>query len=1067
MSKNKYLLILVLLGLIGLAYAQHPDTAWVRTYNGPDNYDDYANAIAVDGDGNVYVTGASATIADWPYNSDYATIKYYPDGTIAWTSRYNGPENGNDEAKAIALRSDTVYVTGHSYSDATFDNYCTIKYLPNGDTAWVRTYNGPGNYEDWATAIAVDGSGNVYVTGHGYGSGITADYATIKYLPNGDTAWVRMYDGPGNSGDQANAIAVDGDGNAYVTGTSATNAYSPGSPDDMDYATIKYNSTGDTAVANGGWVRRYTGPGTEDDYGNAIEVDGSGNVYVTGNSGDGTGRYTQDFATIKYTTDGDTTVAAGGWVRRYDGPENENDGAFALALRADTVYVTGQSYRPSVSNDDYATIKYLPNGDTAWVRIYNGPTNNSDYAYAIAVDDAGNVYVTGRSFGSYDPWTGDNYATVKYNSAGVQQWDAIYNGPASGDDRASAIAVAGSGKAAGNVYVTGASATNQYWPPCFDYATIKYSATNAHWTISATVGNHGSIDPSGDVEVAVGTDQSFTITPDSGYQVADVLVDGVSVGAVTEYTFVNVTADHTIHAIFVWIIWADGNYCSIDPSGDVEVMPGADQTFTITPDEGYHVADVLVDGVSVGAVTRYTFVNVTADHTIHATCAGWIQRPESLPTGVSGKYMKAGGAMVSARGQCLYAFRGNKSREFYKFDGSSWAAMCTIPDGYKPPRTDSGKINKRKYPGAGAALCWNGVYYPNPIIYATKGGGTREFWAYDVNGDSWTQKAFIPPTKGIKAGTSLACKDGKIYMLAGSVKKDSPNFYVYTPEADTPFGTPWDTLSRVPLAGDPYRPKAYKAGSCLTILNNTIHALKGGDKQSYFFRYDAPDWTALESIPLYDTVARATTVPAHAAKTKKTKVKDGGAMTNNGNTIYAIKGGGATSLWKYTPDAGWLSSIDDTIPRLNKKSVEKSGAALVYDPGWNKLYLLKGNNTPEFWKYVPSDLEAKVVASVSVTPTTYTSVMAKKTMTTSEFNFAVAPNPFTKLATIRYTVPISGKVTLKLYNAIGRLVETMNDGYLNAGTYTMNLTTRNISSGVYFLRYTDNTNKSEIKLIVQ
>ena len=184
MSKNKYLLILVLLGLIGLAYAQHPDTAWVRTYNGPDNYDDYANAIAVDGDGNVYVTGASATIADWPYNSDYATIKYYPDGTIAWTSRYNGPENGNDEAKAIALRSDTVYVTGHSYSDATFDNYCTIKYLPNGDTAWVRTYNGPGNYEDWATAIAVDGSGNVYVTGNSRTGGYD-DYLTIKYVQTG------------------------------------------------------------------------------------------------------------------------------------------------------------------------------------------------------------------------------------------------------------------------------------------------------------------------------------------------------------------------------------------------------------------------------------------------------------------------------------------------------------------------------------------------------------------------------------------------------------------------------------------------------------------------------------------------------------------------------------------------------------------------------------------------------------------------------------------------------------------------------------------------------------------
>jgi hypothetical protein len=1056
MKSSKYLLILVLLGLIGLAYAQHPDTAWVRTYNGPDNYDDYANAISVDGDGNVYVTGASATISDWPYNYNFATIKYNPDGTIAWTSRYNGPGIGSDEAKAIALRSDTVYVTGHGYSDATFDDYTTIKYLPNGDTAWVRTYNGPGNDEDCATAIAVDGSGNVYVTGRSTGSGISPDYATIKYLPNGDTAWVRMYDGPQHRGDQANAIAVDGSGNVYVTGQSNNG------PDeytyDMDYATIKYNSDGDTV--SGGWVRRYNGPANEDDYGNAIGVDGSGNVYVTGNSGDGYGNYTQDFATIKYNSTGDTAVANGGWVRRYTGPEDENDGAFALALRSDTVYVTGQSYRPSVSNDDYATIKYLPNGDTAWVRTYNGPTNNSDYAYAIAVDGTGDVYVTGRSFGSYDPWTGDNYATVKYNSAGVQQWDAIYNGPANGDDQASAIAVDGSGKA-GNVYVTGASATNQYWPPCPDYATIKYSTTNAHWTITATAGNHGSIDPSGDVEVQPSADQSFTITPDFGYQVADVLVDGVSVGAETTYTFEDVTADHTIHAIFVWIITATtSDHGSIDPSGDVEVQPGADQSFTITPDDGFHVADVLVDGVSVGAVTTYTFEDVTADHTIHAAFAGWYQRLSMPGDSVNNKYVKAGGAMVFASDpgnwtDALYAFRGNKSREFYRWENSSWAAMCTIPDGYKPPRTDSGKINKKKYPGKGAALCWNGMFFGS-TIYATKGGSTFEFWAYDVSSNTWTQKAFVPSTQKLKGGTSMAYYGGKVYLLAGAQKKDNHNnFFVY----DT-ISNVWDTLTGAPLTPPATgKAKPFKDGSAISIIGNTIYAIKGGDKFNFFYAYDiagdtllGTPWTEIESIPR-----------VHPQLGKKNKVGDGGAMTTDGSILYVIKGKGKQDFWSYSPISKGVWTPLDTIPRIDKKSVPKTGAALAY--AWGELYLLKGNNTAEFWTYyIPSSFD---FVARPFTPSTITSVMTEKTMTTSEFNFAVAPNPFTKLATIRYTVPISGKVTLKLYNVTGRLVETMNDGYLNAGTYTMNLTTRNISSGVYFLRYTDNTNKSEIKLVVQ
>ena len=122
-----------------------------------------------------------------------------------------------------------------------------------------------------------------------------------------------------------------------------------------------------------------------------------------------------------------------------------------------------------------------------------------------------------------------------------------------------------------------------------------------------------------------GADQTFTITPSTGYHVADVLVDGVSVGAVTSYTFTNVTANHTIAASFAintyTITASAGANGTISPAGAVTVNYGADQTFTITPSTGYHVADVLVDGVSVGAVTSYTFTNVTANHTIAASFA--------------------------------------------------------------------------------------------------------------------------------------------------------------------------------------------------------------------------------------------------------------------------------------------------------------------------------------------------------------------------------------------------------------------------------------------------------------
>ena len=104
------------------------------------------------------------------------------------------------------------------------------------------------------------------------------------------------------------------------------------------------------------------------------------------------------------------------------------------------------------------------------------------------------------------------------------------------------------------------------------------------------------------------------ITPATGYHVADVLVDGVSVGAVTSYNFTNVTANHTIAATFAIdtfsITASAGANGSIAPSGALTVNYGADQSFTITPATGYHVADVLVDGVSVGAVTTYDFTNI-------------------------------------------------------------------------------------------------------------------------------------------------------------------------------------------------------------------------------------------------------------------------------------------------------------------------------------------------------------------------------------------------------------------------------------------------------------------------
>ena len=440
--------LLLLAGFILLTsvFADTVTEEWVARYNGPANSFDQALAMALDTLGNVYVTGRSrGSGTNW---WDYATVKYAPDGNEEWVARYNGPGNYDDIARAIAVDSSgNVYVTGFSWQGTRWD-FATVKYDTDGNQLWVATYNEPGNYDDYAGAIALDRSGNVYVTGQSYGSGAWY-YATVKYDTDGNEEWVARYIEPGTYDDAARAIAVDSSGNVYVTGESA------GSGTSYDYATIKYDRDGNQL-----WVARYNGPGNSGDRAYAMALDSSGNVHVTGDSVGSSAGY--DFATVKYDTDGNQL-----WVARYNRPGNYYpDYVRAIAVDSSgNVYVTGGGGGSGTSSD-YATVKYAPDGNEEWVARYNGPGNSNDYAYAIALDNSGNVYVTGQSYGS---GTYYDCATVKYDTDGNQLWVARYNGPGYYDDIAHAIAV----DCSGNVYVTGRSWGSS--DTSYDYATVKYS----------------------------------------------------------------------------------------------------------------------------------------------------------------------------------------------------------------------------------------------------------------------------------------------------------------------------------------------------------------------------------------------------------------------------------------------------------------------------------------------------------------------------------------------------------------------------------------------------------------
>jgi len=172
----------------------------------------------------------------------------------------------------------------------------------------------------------------------------------------------------------------------------------------------------------------------------------------------------------------------------------------------------------------------------------------------------------------------------------------------------------------------------------------------ATYTITATAGTGGAIAPLGAVVVNEGDSQAFNITPNAGYVISDVLVDGTSVGAVSSYTFTNVADDHTIHAAFsvsqYTITASAGVGGSISPAGAVVVSHGQSQAFGITASTGYAISDVLVDGTSVGAVSSYTFTNVTDDHTIHAAF-GVIQYTITASAGVGGSISPVGAVVVS------------------------------------------------------------------------------------------------------------------------------------------------------------------------------------------------------------------------------------------------------------------------------------------------------------------------------------------------------------------------------------------------------------------------------------
>ncbi len=441
MEFRKFYIVCVCAFLVtGSVLAAIPTQAWTARYNGTANSADYAVDIAVDSAGNCCITGyARNTGADY----DFVTIKYAPDGSAVWTKTYNRGGNYPDYAAAIAIDANSNVITaGFGYAATSGYDGIIVKYNSSGSQFWAKTYNYSGGSDDRFYDAAADANGNLYVVGRTNDDGLI-----VKYNSDGTVAWSKNFNGAANGSDYFYKLAIGSSGNVYACGEST------GSGTDQDCLTVKYSPAGTLL-----WSKTYNGAANGWDLLEGIALDSAENVYVAGSVKTATDA---NYVTIKYSPDGNSL-----WTSFYNSPYNGWDEAYAITVTSDSnVVVTG--YSDSASLSEAAIVKYnAQTGAQVWAKTYNGLGNSADYTEAIAADNSGSVYVCGRSaeLGSTD------YVTICYGADGTEKWKMNYNGPASGTDIGTAIAVRGS-----SVYVTGYSTgtTGNY-----DYATIKYTTLN-------------------------------------------------------------------------------------------------------------------------------------------------------------------------------------------------------------------------------------------------------------------------------------------------------------------------------------------------------------------------------------------------------------------------------------------------------------------------------------------------------------------------------------------------------------------------------------------------------------
>jgi len=443
------------------ASAESVTEEWIVHYDAPIGDNEYVHDMKIDSQGNILILGQA--------DGTMITIKYDSEGNALWEARYRGTFEAVDTPVALALDSlDNVIVTGSSDSAIT-----TIKYNSGGEQLWINQHDEDAsllNY-DKPVALAADGEDDILVGGvvcvqldDDDLACVDFDFIVLQYTAAGDLAWSEKFDGGKN--DCPFDLAVDEQNNVAVTGQSL----GTGGPNAFDFFTIVYDADG-----NQKWLARFDGPFPLTDIPVAMAFDPSGNVIVVGKAFAGEQRF--DIATVKYDAQGNEL-----WRRIHNGPANNDDEPVAVATDdLGNVFVAGISPLAAEGNDlyfDYVTINYDSSGAERWIRYYDGLGAHYDQQPAdLTVDQAGNVYLTGVSFGGSAAL--DDFATLSYDPDGNDRWTARFNEPQSFGDLGKRLSIDGDN----NVYVAGdvCVEVNVENTECvdFDAVLIKYKQTDS------------------------------------------------------------------------------------------------------------------------------------------------------------------------------------------------------------------------------------------------------------------------------------------------------------------------------------------------------------------------------------------------------------------------------------------------------------------------------------------------------------------------------------------------------------------------------------------------------------